>query len=63
MNKPMTCLDLQDTLARATSISARSHAYFLFPPNACTQLLMISIGSGNTIVVFFSTPISVNVCK
>ncbi len=54
---------LQDTLARATSIAARSHAYFLFPPNACTQLLMISIGSGNTIVVFFSTPISVNVCK
>ena len=28
-----------------------------------TQALMMSTGSGNTIVVFFSTPISVSVCR
>src|ERR1700756_4268874 len=40
-----------------------SHAYFFTPPKLSTQLLIISMGSGNTIVVFFSTPISVKVCR
>src|SRR5882762_2334484 len=53
---------LEYAFPRAGSL-ARSHAYFLIPPKLSTQLLIISIGRGNTIVVFFSTPISVNVCR
>jgi len=50
---------------RATPAPDRLPApiYFFCPPKLSTQLLMISMGSGNTIVVFFSTPISVKVCK
>ncbi len=40
-----------------------SSLYLFRPPIDSTHLLMISIGSGKTIVVFFSTPISVSVCK
>ena len=32
-------------------------------PNALTQTLRMSTGSGNIMVVFFSTPISVSVCR
>jgi hypothetical protein len=36
---------------------------YFFPPDIFIHCEMISTGNGNTIVVFFSTPISVNVCK
>ena len=36
---------------------------YFFVAAACTHCEIISTGSGNTIVVFFSTPISVSVCK
>ena len=54
---------LQHAVSPTAAISTHRHSYFLEPPNDCIQLLMISMGSGNTIVVFFSTPISVNVWR
>ena len=54
---------LQHALAGSPASTSRCHSYFCCPPNDCTQLLMISMGSGNTMVVFFSTPISVRVCR
>src|SRR6266849_4327781 len=53
----------EHTLSGAPSFSSRSHSYFCGPPKFLVHWLMISIGSGNTIVVFFSTPISVRVCR
>ena len=35
----------------------------LFGASVLAHALMMSIGSGKTMVVFFSTPISVSVCK
>jgi len=46
-------LAFEHTLARS-ALSPRRH-YFDIPPIDCVHLLIISIGSGKTIVVFFST--------
>ena len=54
---------LQHAVSPTAAISTHCHSYFREPPSACIQLLIISMGSGNTIVVFFSTPISVNVWR
>src|ERR1700687_5617650 len=54
---------LEHALADSPASTSRCHSYFCCPPNDCTQLLIISMGSGNTMVVFFSTPISVRVCR
>ena len=61
-NRPMTCR-LSSTRSPPPPRFPRIAIYLREPPNDCIQLLMISIGSGNTIVVFFSTPISVNVWR
>jgi hypothetical protein len=45
----------------ALSVSA-GHVY-LFPPIVFVHCRIMSIGNGKTIVVFFSTPISVSVCR
>ena len=56
-------LAFKHTLPAVPLSPSRRHAYFDAPPNDFTQLLIISIGSGKTMVVFFSTPISVRVWR
>ena len=47
---------------RTTIHEMTSNYYFLLVA-FCTHCEMMSTGSGKTMVVFFSTPISVSVCK
>src|SRR5712671_4851092 len=56
-------LALEHSLAGPPASTSRCHSYFFCPANDCTQLLIISMGRGNTMVVFFSTPISVRVWR
>src|ERR1700688_949074 len=69
---------LQHLFARASSFSSCHRLPFVLTtycllgddlpltaplPNACVHWLIISMGKGNTIVLFFSVPISVSVCR
>src|SRR5271155_2225395 len=49
-------LALKHTIPCSPRSSSRCHAYFCDAPRDLVHWLMISMGSGNTIVVFFSTP-------
>ena len=59
-NRPTRCR-LSSTMSPPFLFSPNI-GYF-FPSIAFSQALMMSTGNGKTIVVFFSTPISVSVCK
>ena len=62
-NRPITCL-LSSTRSLAPRFPPEAMPYFVEPPRSTLpSSLIISIGSGKTIVVFFSTPISVKVCR
>jgi len=51
----------QHTIATAP-FSASRHSFY-FSPAFCIQYVTRSIGTGNTMVVFFSAPICASVCK